>query len=133
MENSNNLDLIFEKENDPNFKPWGMEVNSFCMLMHLSSLAGYVAPFLGFILPIVMWATNKDQSTLIDKQGKIILNWLITSTILMIIGVILIVVLIGIPIIIAVGIAGLVFNVIGAIKADKGEIYQYPMSITFIK
>ncbi len=133
MEDFSNLDNVFENESDPNFKPWGMEVNAFCMLMHLSSLAGYMVPFLGLALPIVMWVTNKDESPMIDKQGKIILNWIITSTILMVIGVVLTLVLIGIPIVIAVGIAGLVFNIKGAIKADKGEIYQYPMSITFIK
>jgi len=133
MDNSANLDSVFEQEGDPNFKPWGMEVNAFCMLMHLSSLAGYIAPFLGLVLPIVMWASNKDQSPMIDKQGKIILNWIITSTIILVVGVILSFILIGIPIIFAVVIAGLVFSIKGAIKADKGEIYQYPMSITFIK
>ncbi len=133
MDDFSNLDDVFENESNPNFKPWGMEVNAYCMLMHLSSLAGFVVPFLGLALPIVMWATNKDESPMIDKQGKIILNWIITATILAIIGVILIVVLIGIPILLAVGIAGIIFNIIGAIKANKGEIYQYPMSIPFIK
>lgn len=133
MDDFSNLDDVFENESNPNFKPWGMEVNAYCMLMHLSSLAGFVVPFLGLALPIVMWATNKDESPMIDKQGKIILNWIITATILAIIGVILIIVLIGIPILLAVGIAGIIFNIIGAIKANKGEIYQYPMSIPFIK
>ena len=35
-------------------KPWGMELNAFCMLMHLSQLAGFLIPLAGFVLPVVM-------------------------------------------------------------------------------
>jgi hypothetical protein len=61
----NEIDL-----NESNLKPWGMELKTFCMLMHLSQLTNSVIPGLGIILPIVMWATNKESSSSIDEHGK---------------------------------------------------------------
>lgn len=112
-------------EKDPNFKPWGMEPNTFCMLLHLSQLAFFV-PLGGIVLPIVMWATNKDRSDLVDRHGKNVLNWIISSIIYAIIGGFMIIFIIGIFALIALGICSLVFIIIGAIKAHEGEVYQYP-------
>lgn len=131
MENQT-LEQQFENNNSE-YKPWGMEINTFCMLMHLSQLSSFLIPFAGLILPIVMWATNKDQSPKVDMQGKNIVNWMITLTIAAIIGAILTFVFIGIFIIIAVGIASVVFAILGAIKSNEGQLYQYPFSFEFIK
>ena len=46
--------------------------------MYLSVFANVIIPFAGIVLPVVMWATNKDQSSLIDKHGKNILNFIIS-------------------------------------------------------
>lgn len=115
------------------YKPWGMEPNVFVMLLHLSQLSGFIIPFGGIILPIVMWATNKDDSTLVDKHGKIVLNWVLSLTIYMIIAFILMFVVIGVPILIGLMITSIVFAIIGAVKANNGEYWEYPISIKFFK
>ena len=115
------------------FKPWGMEMNQFCLLMHLSQFASYIVPAAGLVLPIVMWSTNKDKSEIIDQHGKNILNWMISSVIYIVISMILMLVLIGFVTIFAVLICTIVFSVIGAIKANDGQVYKYPLTITFIK
>ncbi|MDO6422684.1 DUF4870 domain-containing protein [Saccharophagus degradans] len=115
------------------FKPWGMEENVFIMLMHLSQLTGFIIPFGGLILPIVMWATNKDQSENINKHGKVVLNWVISSTIYCVVAFMLIALVIGVPLLIGLCITSLVFIVIGAIKANNGELWPYPISIKFFK
>lgn len=115
------------------FKPWGMEEKSFLMLLHLSQLAGFIIPFGGIIMPVVMWATTKDQSRDIDAHGRVILNWVISSIIYAIICVILMFLFIGFILIVILGIVAVVFAVIGAIKADKGELWPYPLSITFFR
>lgn len=130
------MEIVDEKITDKKgaeFKPWGMEQNQFCMLLHLSQLASYAIPLAGIVLPIVMWATNKDQSELVDKQGKNILNWIISCFIYIAISLILSFVLIGIPLLIIVGICSLIFTIIGAIKANDGIIYKYPLTMTFIR
>lgn len=121
------------QESTEEFKPWGMEMNQFCLLMHLSQFASYIVPAAGLVLPIVMWSTNKDKSEIIDQHGKNILNWMISSVIYIVISMILMLVLIGFVTIFAVLICTIVFSVIGAIKANDGQVYKYPLTITFIK
>jgi len=115
------------------YKPWGMEVNQFCMLMHLAQLAGYAIPLAGLVLPIIMWATNKDKSDIVDQHGKNILNWIISSIIYVFVCILLMIVFIGFFALIAFAICSLIFIVLGAIKANDGEIYKYPFAINFIK
>jgi uncharacterized Tic20 family protein len=42
-------------------------------------------------------------------------------------------VLVGFLTIIAIGILGVVFPIIGAIKANNGEFWEYPLTIKFLK
>lgn len=127
-------DDFFNRRNEPlEYRPWNMELNQFCMLMHLSQLAGVMMPFAGFVLSIVMWATNKDQSYEVDQHGKNIINWMISLTIYTIICTILIFVLIGIPMLVVLWLASLIFTILGAVKANDGVFYKYPLAIEFLK
>lgn len=122
-----------ESNQTENFRPWGMELNQFCMFMHLAQFAGLIVPIANIVLPIVMWTTNKDKSELIDQHGKHILNWMISSFIYFFVSFILMFVIIGFLAIFAVAICSIIFTIMGAIKANNGEVYKYPLSITFIK
>lgn len=121
-------------QHDPNnFRPWGMEEKQYLLLMHLSQFAGYVFPLAGIILPIVMWSTNKDYSKHIDEHGKMIINFMISFFIYFIISFILVFVFIGFFLLIILGICSIVFTIIGAIRANEGRFYRYPLTIDFIK
>jgi uncharacterized Tic20 family protein len=117
--------------NDPELKPWGMEVKQFCMLMHLSQFAGFIIPGAGLVLPIVMWATNKDNHKEVNLHGLVIFNWMISAFIYFFGCFILSFLLIGIPMMLALGIAALVFTILAAIKANEGTYWPYPLSIDF--
>ncbi len=112
-------------------KPWGMDVNTFCMAMHLSQFAGFIVPFAGLVLPIVMWATNKDNHPIVDRHGKVILNWIISALIYGIISAILSIIFIGVLGFIALAICGIIFAILGAVKANEGIVWSYPLSIRF--
>lgn len=118
--------------NTPN-KPWGMELNTFCMLLHLSQLAGFLVPLAGLILPIVMWATNKDDFPIVDKHGKNIFNWMLSALIYSVVCAILTIIVIGVFGFLALAICGIVFAVVGGIKANDGEVWPYPLTIRFFK
>ena len=115
------------------FKPWGLEKNTYLMLMHLSQLAGFFIPGAGFILPIVMWATNKDQCAEIDMHGKVILNWMISAIIYSVVLFILVFIIIGIFGFFVLLILDIVFVVVGAVHANEGKLWKYPLSIQFFK
>ncbi|NDV96323.1 DUF4870 domain-containing protein [Dysgonomonas sp. 521] len=109
----------------------GMEENSYLTLMHLSQFAGFIVVGLGFILPIVMWLVNADKSEAVNRHGKNIANFMLSMFIYITVSLILCLLLIGIPMLIALGIIEVVFIIIAAIKANGGEYWKYPLSIQF--
>jgi len=70
---------------------------------------------------------------MVDEHGKEVINFQISITIWFIIAGIFVILLIGIPVLIALAVLQLVFVIIGAIKADSGILYHYPLTIRFIK
>ena len=111
----------------------GMNLNTYCMLLHLSQLLNAVVPSAGYIVPIVMWAINKDKSPLVDQHCKVVLNWLISEFIYCFVCLLLCFVFIGFLLLPVVAILGLVFAIIGAVKANDGVVWNYPLSIPFFK
>jgi uncharacterized protein len=119
------------QENQPQY--WGMPLNTYCMLIHLSQLTSVIIPGLGFILPIIMWATNKDKNAVIDMHGKVTVNWLISLLIYSIVCGILIFVVIGIFGLVLLAVLNFIFAIVAAIKANDGQVWVYPLSIKFLK
>lgn len=101
------------------------------MLLHLSVFAGYIVPIAGIVAPIIIWQLKKDELPDMDQHGKNALNWWISHVIYIVISAILVVVLIGIPLLFLLGLVGVIFPIVAAIKANNGEVWKYPMSISF--
>lgn len=109
------------------------ECRQWALILHLSQFAGYLVPLAGLIVPIVIWQIKKDEFPEIDDHGKMVVNWIISEVIYLVIGVLLAFVVIGVPLLIALGVVSIVFPVIGALKANNGELWRYPMSFEFLK
>lgn len=103
------------------------------MFLHLSQLLNFVFPLGGVIAPIVIWQLKKDEIPALDAHGKMIVNWIISSLIYSVISFVLLFVLVGILGFIALAVIGVVFPIVGAIKANNGEIWEYPLTIKFLK
>ena len=103
------------------------------MFLHLSQFAGYVIPFAGLIAPILIWQMKKNDMPAIDAHGKVVMNWILSAIIYGVISVILMFVLIGIPMLLALGLMAVIFPIVGGIKANNGELWKYPLSISFFK
>ena len=56
---------------------------------------------------------------------------MISSVIYYIVALLLTWILIGIPLLIALAVIGLIYPIIGGIKASKGELWEYPGAISF--
>lgn len=103
------------------------------MICHLLPLAGALIPalpVLNMVAPLVLWLIKKDTMPFVNDQGKEVLNFQITVSIAIIVCIIT---LILIPIAFLVGIAALVFMIIGAIKANEGVAYRFPFTLRLIK
>ena len=101
------------------------------MLIHLSQFCGYIIPFAGLITPIVLWQMKKEESHILDLHGRIVANWIITAVLFGILFGFLCFVFIGIPLLIILGLVGIIFPIVGGLKAHTGEIWKYPCSIEF--
>ena len=89
--------------------------------------------FFGFIPALVGYLVLKDRGAFIRAHTQTALNFQLTMLIGYIVGYILTLVFIGFIVLAAVGIVILIFSIIAAIAANKGEQYSYPLTIQFIK
>jgi uncharacterized Tic20 family protein len=76
---------------------------------------------------------KKEEMPMVDEHGKEVINFQISITIWIFIAAIFAVLLIGLPFLIILAVLQIVFVIIGALKADRGELYRYPLTIRFIK
>jgi uncharacterized protein len=108
------------------------QTRQWAMFLHLSLLAGLLVPLAGLIVPIVIWQIKKDELPGLDAHGKVVMNWIISEVIYGVACFVLFFLIIGIPLLFALGIVAIVFPVIGAIKANEGVVWKYPLSIIFL-
>ena len=119
-------------------QPWNNglqtpEARSIGLWLHLSQLANLLVPFAGVVVPIVLWQTQKDKFPGLDAHGKMVVNFMISSVIYGIVCLVLSLVVIGILGLLALAVMGIVFPIIGAVKANNGELWEYPLTIKFLK
>ncbi|MEL0120952.1 MAG: DUF4870 domain-containing protein [Opitutae bacterium] len=107
--------------------------NNWCMLIHFSQFCTYLIPLAGIIVPILLWQFRKDESEEVDIHGRIVTNWIISTILYLFVFGILCLFFIGIPFVVAVSLAAIIFPIIGGIKASNGEIWKYPCSINFFR
>jgi uncharacterized Tic20 family protein len=114
-----NLGREFERE-----EVWGA-------LIHVSQFCGYVIPLAGFAAPVGLWLARRGESQVIDAHGRVVFNWLLSHLIWWAVGFVLSFVLVGVPILWVLAILTVVFPLVGAYRALKGEVWSYSLSLPF--
>jgi len=107
--------------------------NQLLVLTHLSQLIDLFTVIGGFLVPLILWLTKKDEVMGMDKHGKAILNFRISMFIYVLLCIPL-VLLFGLGILgfVVIGIFYLIFPIINAVRASNEEEPNYPMSIQFL-
>ncbi|GLB49568.1 DUF4870 domain-containing protein [Neptunitalea lumnitzerae] len=104
------------------------EDNSLLVLTHLSQLLS------SFLVPLILWLTQKDKIFGMDKHGKMILNFQISMCIYSLASIPLMLFLgLGVVVIMAVALLSFVLPILNAIKVNNGEEPNYPLSLNIIK
>lgn len=143
---SSTLDFDFEQDNTPNENLW-------LTLLHLSSM------FVILILPLLIWSWKKTQSYKIDREGRQVLNFQITMTLVLFAAAALLVVApvamaitgfdgagqgpgrslfvlltlcSGLPLV-AAGAFCVYQGVVNAVRSLSDKAIHYPLSIQFVK
>ena len=108
--------------------------NQLLVLTHLSQLLTYVTGVGGFIVPLIIWITQKDKVADMDVHGKAIVNFQISILLYSLLAIPAILLFgLGILVLILIGILAFILPIVNAIKASKGEPPSYFGSIEFIK
>ena len=115
-------------------------------LAHLSPIAAGLltvatSGFLwtGVLGPLIIFLVLKDRGGFVRAQALEALNFQIIPTIVYVVGFLFGVItftfgfIITIPIMVAVGIVVLVFQIIAAVRANQGVEYRYPLSWRLVK
>ena len=110
------------------------EDNQMLVMTHLSQLLDLVTGVGGFIVPLILWLTQKDKVAGMDMYGKMILNFQISLFIYSIICIPLILLFgLGILGLIIIGLIALILPIMNALKVSNGEMPYYPLTIEFLK
>ena len=105
------------------------EDKTLALLTHLSGI------ILSFIVPLVIWLTNKDKSDKgwLNDQAREALNFQITIAIAWVVAIVLSAVAIGFLLYPVIWIGNLILCILAAIKANEGVAYRYPFALRLIK
>ena len=106
------------------------EERTLAALTHLSGLAGYLIPFGGVLVPIIIWVVKSESPVIstIAKQAvwlNLVVFLAIAASLLLLLTIILIPMAIAMWV--ALGLVALIFPIVGAIKAHDGEYFRYPV------
>ncbi len=109
------------------------DVSQWAILLHLSQFLVYFLPPFGLVAPFVIWQYKKNEMPEIDEHGKVVANWVLSAMVYFVASTLLCVIVIGVVPLLGVIILSMVYPVIGAVKAARGQVWRYPLSIDFIK
>ena len=97
------------------------------VISHLSLLLGF-----GLIVPFIVYLVKKDESQVIAFHSKEALNFHLSLYLYALLCIPLMMVVIGFPILILLGIAAFFLSIIAAVRGADGREYRYPLTIRFV-
>ena len=86
-----------------------------------------------FLPAVIGYIVLKDRGPFIREHTTAALNFQLTLLIALAVGAITSIAVIGVFILIAAGILNVVFSILAAVAANNGQLYKYPLTITFVK
>lgn len=108
------------------------------VLAHLSPIIAFVVTvgWLSWAGPLIVWLIWRDRSPLVRTAAATSFNFNVTIWIAIVVGWICIFTIVLIPLglvlLIVPGILQVIFSILGAIRASRGESYKYPLQIPIL-
>ena len=96
----------------------------------LTHLGGLFVPLIG---PLIVYLVLRDRGPFIRHHAATAFNFHATMTIASLIGFVTVWLVIGFFELLAVSIVILVFAIVAAVAAGRGEFYTYPLAISFLR
>ncbi len=108
------------------------------VLAHLSPIIAFLlsAGWLSFVGPLIAWLIWRDRGPLVRTASATSFNFNVTIWVAVVIGWIciftIILIPLGIILLLVPGLLQLIFSILGAIRASRGEAFKYPFQIPIL-
>ncbi len=103
-------------------------------LAHLGTFIGMMVPGIGnIVVPLIIWLLKGKESEYIGRHAKEALNFQITMSILLAVAAIMMIVIVGFVVLPLLIILDIAFSITAAVRASRGEFYDYPLNFRWIK
>lgn len=117
-------------DEDPSIEAADQDDRIWGAIAHLSTLLPI--PLFNLLGPIIVMLAKGSESYFIRKQAVSALNFQLSVIIGYIICIPLVFIIIGIPLMWAIGIGSMICSCIAGIKSFEGKTFSYPMSFHFM-
>jgi uncharacterized protein len=91
------------------------------------------AIFFSLLVPIIAYLVLRDRGNFVREHTRQALNFHITAAIAGFVSSLLTIVLIGFVLLPIIGVLVIVFSIMAAVAANRGQFYRYPLAIEFVK
>lgn len=98
------------------------------ILCHLSALIG-----VPFLLPLVVYLAMRGESDYVAANAREALNFHLSLLIYALCCLPLLLVFIGLPLLIVLGLGSVVLAVLAAVRAADGDCYHYPLTLRLVR
>lgn len=112
---------------DPDASP---AERTYATFTHLTLLLAHAA--IPVVPALIMWLIKRKDSPFLDDHGKEAVNFQISLVIYIVLSAILSVILVGFVLMALVYVLGIVGMIMGAVAANRGEYFRYPMCLRLI-
>jgi hypothetical protein len=86
-----------------------------------------------WLAPLITFLVFRDRGPFVRWHTRQALNFQLTLLLAYIAGVVLAFVFVGFFVILAAFVLNIVFGILAALSANRGEFYRYPIAIEFVK
>jgi len=97
----------------------------------LPVLAHILGLFTGWLGPLIILLVTKEER--VKNHARMALNWQLSFIIYSIVSGILILAFIGFVLLGVIFVLDVIFCIMAAVKAGRGELWKYPLTIPFLK
>ena len=116
--------------NSPITKPpplRGGDERLWIVLSHLSLFFG-----VGILLPLVVYLVKKEESAAVAFHAREALNFHISIFIYVLACIPLLMIVVGFPLLIVLGVGSPILSIVGAVRGSSGEEFRYPLTIRLV-
>jgi hypothetical protein len=107
---------------------------TWALVAHFGGAAGmFLTLFFGWLAPLIILVSRGNQSPTVRAHAVAALNFQLTWTIVAAVGAITVCFLIGWFILVVAWLVGTVIGIIAGLRANDGQLYNYPLAFPLVK